>query len=216
MSKRQKRPDQSYIDAANVLAKFVPSLRKYRRRKRLKPQQKSAIARFEKALRFARDLKPLTNKQAAKLKSDLYKPTVEIKRGPNKGKHRVVGGIQAIQLRNTSDHAAIHFVQKDMFLTSNGRTWIYWKIDRFKTSDMAKAGTVAFKQIRQAFPIEMISELAEHAFKKVSTKEVYLWAESGRVGEGFKSLQTFMEWVYESYGGYNEPEKWVRGIAIRL
>lgn len=199
MSKKNKRDVASYIQSAERLAVFAPSLKKYKRRKRLNRWEKGAISRKERVLRYAHNLHPVSKKQALKLKDKLFAP-----------------GVQAIELRNTSEHAAVHFVRDDLFITSNGRTWLYWDLEKFTKSALAHAGEIAFHQVRNAFPIEKIAELAERAFKKPKTKEVYLWATSGRVGEGFEDLESFMEWLAESYGGYNEPQNWIRGLAIRL
>lgn len=199
MSKKNHRSTEDYLKSAKELAKFAPSLKKYRRRKRLTRYEKAAISRKEKLLKYASELIPVTEKQAKALKNELFAP-----------------GIRAIQLRNTGGKAKIRVVKKDLMITTNGRTWIYWKLDKFDETSIAFAGDIAFNQIRQAFPIEKIAELAGKAFKNIKTKEVYLWAKSGRVGEGFLDVESFMEWLGESYGGYNDPSSWVNGIAIRL
>jgi hypothetical protein len=199
VSKKNKREVASYIEAAKRLAVFAPSLRKYKRRKRLNRWEKASISRKENVLKFAHNLHPINKRQARKLKEKLFAP-----------------GIQAIELRNTSEHAKVAFVRDDLFITSNGRTWLYWDLNKFTKTALAHAGEIAFHQVRQAFPIEKIAELAERAFKKPKTKEVYLWATSGRVGDGFYTLEEFMDWLAESYGGYNEPQNWIRGLAIRL
>jgi hypothetical protein len=199
MKKSKKRTTDDYVKSAKILAKFAPSLAKYKRRKKLSAQEKAAITRKENLLRFASELVPVTKKQARLLKNELFAP-----------------GIRAIQLRNTGGKAKIKIIKKDLMITVNGRTWIYWRLDKFDTESIEYAGTVAFTQIRQAFPLEKVAELADRAFSSLKTKEVYLWSKQGRVGEGFKDIESFMEWVGESYGGYNNPSAWVNGIAIRL
>ena len=59
-------------------------------------------------------------------------------------------------------------------------------------------------------------ELAAQAFERIQTKRVYLWAESGRVGEGFNNLQEFIQWVVADFQKYKNVHKWVNGIAILI
>lgn len=217
MSKKNKRETASYIQSAINLSKFVPTLKKYKRRKRLTRYEKAAIARRENELKWVLPkLRPLTATQARSLKDELFRPKMRIKKGPHEGEYRYSGGVRAIVLENTETHAEIHHIKQDLFITSNGRLWLYWKLNRFRMSDMIKAGTKAFKEVRQTFPLETIGELAERAFKRVTTKEVYLWTVNGRVGEGYQSINQFMKWLMDNWAGYEEPEAWVRGIAIRL
>ncbi len=209
--KRIKRPDESYLQAAKQLANLVPKLKKYRKRKTLKPSEKSAIARREKQLRGVTDLHPVTKKQARKLKKKLFLP-----------------GIQAIRLRGVPEDAKIKISAKgDISLTYNKRRWIYWGLDRDTVRSkrgMKNAGRDAFNL---QFPIEKVADLAKAAFKKLKVQQVNLWAHAGRVGDGFGDLQQFILWVNEKWhagrygrsqneGGSSDPGLWVNGIAILL
>lgn len=196
---RRKRPTSEYLEAAKRLAMFAPGLKKYRRRKKLSPSEKGAIARKERVLRYTDHLIPVTKKMARELKGQLFAP-----------------GVQAIQLRNTSPHAKIRRVKKDIIVTSNGRTFLYWRLLDLKPKSLKKAAKEAFENIRGAFPVEQIAELAQRAFKSIKTKQVFLWAESGRVGEGFRNFDEFVQWLYESYSSYRNVERWVNGIAIQI
>lgn len=201
MSRRTKRPTQDYLASAKRLAKFAPSLKKYRRRKTLSPAEKAAIRRKENALRFADHLIPLNKKQYAQLRD--YTP------GP---------GIHAVQLRNTGSHTKINFVKDNMFVTSNGRTYLYWKLSRGDVKSKSGMKTAAQKAFDMQFPVEQIAELAHKAFEELEPIAVYLWAPAGRVGQGFASLRQFLTWLYENWntGRYTNQEKWVNGIAILL
>lgn len=220
MSRRIKRETSDYVAAANRLYKIIPSLKKYIKRKRLTRWEKGAIARKEKGMQWADQLIPLTPAQAKKLKDHLYVPRVETRYQDEHGAYHVdvkeYPPVNALQLKNTGKDVAIDFVRDDLFITTNGRVWLYWSLERFRTSDMAKAGQKIFKNVAEVFPIEQIAQLAQRAFKRPKTKEVYLWTDRGRVGDGFMDLESFMGWLYESYGGYTDPDKWVKGLAIRL
>ncbi|MDE2021213.1 MAG: hypothetical protein KGJ13_12830, partial [Patescibacteria group bacterium] len=99
---KPKRDTISYLQGAQNLAAFVPSLKKYKRRKTLKPWEKSHIARYENWLRYTlTELKPVTKKQAKEFKNELYKPETQVKKGKNKGRFVRHGGIQAVRFRNT-------------------------------------------------------------------------------------------------------------------
>jgi hypothetical protein len=232
------------LDAAKRLAQFAPALKKYRRRKRFTPHEKAAIAHKEKLLRYTDHLIPLTKKQYRELKDQAFIPTryfterqrEKFRTGEKKEPvpYKNNQGIFAIQLRNTSEHARIKKVKNDMIVTSNGRTFLYWKlpihqprnpkktekedeqINKRSQKLLKEAAKKAFENVTGAFPIEQIAELAKRAFKSVKTKQVFLWAESGRVGEGFHNFDEFVQWLWESYSQYRNVERWVNGIAIQI
>lgn len=209
MSRRKKpnRTVQEYIEAAKRLAKFAPSLQKYKRRKTLTKYEKSAIARKEKILRYVDHLVPLTKQQARKMKDQLFAP-----------------GIRAIQLRDTSPGARIEKINKDMIVTSNGRTWLYWKLEKLDTQNwkrkrktvFGEAAQTYFQESIEAFPIEKIERLVKHAFKKIpKKKQIHLWTKSGRVAKGFTGINAFMDWLLsEHVRAYRNTDEWVNGIAI--
>lgn len=89
---------------------------------------------------------------------------------------------------------------------------------------MRTAGKKAFTQ---QFPIELVSQLAERAFKTKNVVQVNLWAHAGVVGDPHETLKEFVQWVNEKWsagryvrtaeqGGNSDPGKWVNGIAILL
>ena len=195
----KKRSTFEYLEIAKRLSKLAPGLKKYTRRKELNNGEKSAISHKEKILRYSDHLIPVSTKQAKKLKGLLFAP-----------------GVQAIQLRNTSPDAKIKKVGKDIVLTSNGRNFIYWRLENVKPRGMKKAADTVFNKFEATFQIEHIAALAQKAFKKFKPKQIFLWAESGRVGEGFADFDVFMDWIYESYSQYKNVERWVNGVAIQL
>jgi hypothetical protein len=220
---KPKRSVESYLQSAKSLAPFAPGLTKYRRRKTLKPSEKGAITRKENALAFHTDkLIPVSKKLARQLKDQLFIPSKRIfdeeteQYRYEEGRSRQ--GIRAIELRNTAPNAKIHKIGPDMLVTSNGRTFLYWKLDRedVKTKKgMTKAAAAVFDN---QLPIERVSELAKVAFDELKPLAVYLWAPSGRVGNGFESLKQFSIWLAENWSAdrYSQQEKWVNGIVILL
>ena len=124
-------------------------------------------------------------------------------------------------------------------MNSNGRTWLYWRLNEgnkgdTKPSRMKKFGVRSFNTITYkndetgeeikgpdidditGFDIEKIIELSRHAFENPTTKAVYLWAESGRVGIPMKSHNKFMEWIIADYSTYKQTDRWVNGLAILI
>lgn len=143
----------------------------------------------------------------------LFEPQTMVKSGKNKGRIVTHHGIMAVQLRNTGTHAKIARVNDIVKVVSNGRTWALWQIENTKPRTVKAAGTEAFTT-PEAYDIERVIELARKAFDNPVTKGVFLWAESGRVGEGFKTLGEFVQWVGSEYTKYRNTDRWVKGIQI--
>ncbi len=210
--RKPKRATESYLTAAKSLAPIVPKMRKYRKRKTLTRSEKSAIAKRERQLKNIPFLVPVTPAQIKKI-----------------GRKKLfMGGVHAIQIRNTSPDAKIKFRKGgDMEIIDQGRRWIYWSLDRGTVRSrrgMRKAAEDAFAK---RFPIERISDLTAAAFKRYEVRQVHLWAHAGIVGDAFESLNTFVRWVNEKWnagryarseasGGPSDPGKWVNGIAILI
>lgn len=198
-----KRSDESYIESARNMSEVVPAFEKYKRvhkkRTKLNNGEKAAIRKKEDVLKYAKHLVPIKGEKRRKQwKNQFYAP-----------------GVAAVNLENITDDATVTLVRKDLIVTNNGRTWLYWSLDTDAPA-MKKGARDAFTQPAQIFPMEAIAKLVEKAFKRPTTKEVYLWAKAGRVGHGFLSLKSFLYWFNKAYGGYTEQDKWVNGIAIRL
>lgn len=181
---RRKRPTDEYLQAAKRLAQIIPSLKKYKKRKTLKPAEKSAIARREKQLRYADHLIPLSPKQYESLKHQAIAP-----------------GIHALQLRNTSPDAKFRMVGRDFIVTSNGREFLYWRLDirrkrekRTSTEQsrinkrsaklLKTAAETAFTNLVGAFQIEHVVELAKRAFEKESSPDILM----GRKRTGWRRV----------------------------
>lgn len=212
MSKRKKsaRSDAEFIASAKRLSKFVPGLRKYKRRKKLKPSEKSAITRRENQLRYVFDkLHFLTPKQAKKMRGKLYKP-----------------GVHAIELSGFAPGADVKVVGKNTTTVfSNGRRWILWPLDRTEVTQKRGMKGAAKRAFEQKYPIEIVKELAARAFKDLKVRRIHLWAAAGVVGEGMGDFVAFSNWVdekwsagrYLSSNGYSsDPAAWINGIAILL
>lgn len=202
----EKRTNENYATIAAHYAKFSPSIAKYKRRKKFNNGEKSYLSKVERVLRYADHLVPIpprNRKKAIKEQWELYGQESGLK-------------IYAQQLRGTGPDATIIKLDKNMTVTSNGRTWLYWRIDNVKPAGMRKAGKQAFNEFNSTFDIERLAELAKRAFTTRKPVAVELWAESGRVGEPFKTLDEFMQWIYEDYSHYKNVERWVKGIAILI
>lgn len=110
----KKKDDAHYINAVKQLGAFAPSLKKYKRRKKLNRWEKAAISRkvnyFEKNIQSAEILHPLSAAQAKAL-SD---------KTPIVG-----GGFRAVKLRNTNKDATIRIVNGRLRVRSSGRTFNY-------------------------------------------------------------------------------------------
>jgi hypothetical protein len=221
---RRKRDPQTYIDSAAELSPYVPKLKRFSRRKKLKPWEKSYIARIENIIRRSYtnidDLHPVSKSQAKKLKGYLYEPEIMVQSGPQRGQHRSYKIFQAMQFRNVGDDFRIDRVLDDkLIVRSNGRTWIYWKLPRISKQRMIEAAEEVFEDTApDDFNLERLAELAGEAFDNPKAKLVYLWSVQGRVGFPMRSLKQFIQWISESYlqgqSGAKLKEIWVNGLAI--
>jgi len=212
---RTRRETAEYIASAIELASFHPKFKKFKKRKRLLPWEKSWIARTENVYRYVKDLRPVSRKEAKEFPELLYSPVTLIKTGPRKGQERQHAAIPAVQMANVGDDfKLIGRIGAHLYIIrSNGRTWVYWKLDDVGTRKMREAGKDAFTD-PYTYEIEKVIKLAEQAFDRPETKAVYLWAEQGRVGAPMPSLQQFIRWIEDDYSRYENTDRWVRGIAI--
>lgn len=204
--------DEQYRQKLEELKIFSPTLRKIShggRRKRFEPWQKGYIRKLSRKLMFHEQLVPIDmstkkkRREAEKMKELWYAP-----------------GIPAIRLDNTGVTGKIIPAGNQFFVVSNGRKWIYWRIDKpirrtIKKKIIHQAKT-AFTpdEFHSTFAIEKIADLAEEAFRLKKAIGVALWRKQGRSERIFESLRQFMRWMAEQWGGYTEPEKWINGIAI--
>jgi len=222
---KQKRAVQSYLAVSKRLSEFVPSLKKYnRRRTKLTPHEKSHIAKWENLLLFNADkLQPITKEQAKKTPWLVFKPEYEVKKGPHKGYRKQAGGVLAAQMRNVgSDFKILKSKDDTLLVRSNKRKWIYWHLADTTPHYVRRAGEMAFDDVEegeelpdvQGYDIERIVEMARAAFERPDTKAVYLWAESGRVGIPMLSAKRFADWIFRDYSTYQQTDKWVKGLAL--
>lgn len=211
---RRKRETESYLESVRELYPFIPSLAKYRKRKRLKPQERSRIAFIERVIRESRtvvdDLRAVPTRKLKDYEGLLYEPETMIKTGKRKGQMRRHHFFQAYSMRNVGSDFRMEPISKDLFLaTDHGRQWIYWKLKDVKPHAFAKAGKDAFN-----LDIDALFELARQAFDRPDTKGVYLWSNKGRVGFPMPSLRQFQRWIVDRYEEYTRLEEWVNGLAV--
>jgi len=212
-TENKRKEKREYAKRAKRLAKFVPELKQYTTEKAITEKAKKRIKYREKQLAHAYNLRPVTKAQAKKLKGKLFAP-----------------GVQAIQLSETATNARIVSVGKDMMVVSNGRTWVYWSLDKVTVKSgkgMKKAGEKAFNM---EFPIERLQRLAEFAFKKLKPLGVSLWTVTGRASRIDRDMEAFIRYVSAHWqaGKYvtspnemgrryrSNPEEFVNGIAILI
>lgn len=212
-ARKSKRSDAEYIASAINLSALVPSLRGLKKRKKLKPAEKSRITRREKQLKGIplSSLFPVSPNQAKYLRGQLLFP-----------------GVQAIQLRNVPPNSRVKIRGKSISVDEeNGRKWLYWHLSRATVRSKRKMNSAGKKAFENQLPIELVSELAAHAFKTQRVVMVKLWAHAGIVGDPHHTLSEFVRWVNEKwnagryvatspYSSDSDPTKWVNGIAILL
>lgn len=190
------RTDADYRHIAARLSPLVPSIRKYKRAKKMNSGVKSYISKMDKLLRYSGHLIPVTKKEAKKFKDMLYAP-----------------GVQAIPMHGVGDNAKLRRVKKEMILSSNGRDWILWRVSDPKPYRMRKTAEKIFSE---SFDLEKILALAKKAFEKHRVIRIYLWSQHGIVGSPHKTLSEFTQWLHEQYSQYQNVEQWVNGIAILI
>jgi len=203
---KKRYTDKEFIDKAIELAPIIPSVRKYVKRKKLRPAERAAISHKINLSRYQDHWVKISDSAAKNLpKENLVAP-----------------GIHAVQLKGMGERANVERIDKEgnLFVESFGRRWIFWRLENVKPPKVEKAGKTVFdeNQFNAKFDIEKIKDLAEKAFtsKTLQVAEVKLWAEVGPVGPPLPSLRQFIHWIYESYSTYKHVDRWVNGIAIML
>lgn len=205
---------REYVKRAKRLSKFVPELREYKSAETIDTKAIRRIKRREKQLVHAYNLRPVS-KSFAKRNPDLL----------------IARGVHAIQLSDTSSTAKITGAGKDMFVTSNGRTWLYWKLDRETVKGKRTLKSAGQKAFDMQFPIERLQRLAEIAFKKFKPLGISLWSVTGRTSQIHRDIEDFIRFVNAHWqaGKYisspnvetgrsykSNPEEWVNGLAILI
>lgn len=205
--RRERAASKQAIDTAKKLKDVVPSLKKLAKKKRLTAAEKGKITRYAKESRGAlSSLVPVSASYAKRHPDLIFKK-----------------GFQAIQFRNISSDAKVVPVGENVFIESNGRTFIYWKLHSLnKRNVKKKLGDVAERAFTKDFDPELLAALADKAFKEFDVQSVYLWVHSGRADTPFDSLNQFTEYLSKWYssGGSgqanSDPSDWVNGIAILI
>lgn len=207
--RERKAKERFYQQQKKRLAPFVPKIARIRRKKKLTASDKATIRHFTKRIgSAAKNLRPVTAAQARKFKAQLYAP-----------------GVRAIELSGTTENAKVTVAGDDILVSQNGRTWVYWRVDRATVKSKRGMKSAAQRAFDMQFPIEKVAALAREAFAQYNVVQVHLWSHSGRVGVGFETLERFISWIDEKWqagrylrlpgeGGSSDPAKWVNGIAI--
>jgi hypothetical protein len=211
--RRKTRPESDYINSAKRLAAFVPSLKKYKRRKRLKPQEKSAIARREKQLHyFTTRLAPLSKKDAriAKRKGEIFSVQEKIKSGKKKGQYRTVYGFSAVDTGTLSYGTKARYDKNKNLILSTPQKDV-WEFRSLPGG---------------AFDIADLIALAEEAFADPEMIQFHLWTVKGIAGQRYKTLKRFIFDTSDEGGAWriagsdisatNDPSQWIKGIAVLI
>lgn len=195
---------------ASRLAEYVPSLKPIAKKKKWTKAETQRVRYRAKQLAHRTGLRKLTKAQAKKFKKQL------------------IPGTQAIQLAHISPEAKLAASGEDMLVTSNGNTWILWRLDRDVVRSKRKFGKAAQEAFAAQFPVEKLTELAGKAFKQYRVRQIHLWGPSGPVGQGFANLSGFIHYLEQHLqaGKYitsgpdhtqrTDPGDWVNGLAIMI
>jgi len=167
-------------------SKFIPSLDQYRGLDRLSSAQYSALQRAKKKLRHTENLKPLTEKQAKKLKGKT-----------------VGGGIRALRLRNVvegdSHSKVVKVTNAGVVVTSNARIWEYHPVKSRSADGLADA---------------LISEGLRLFHSKDKTPfALHIWTGAGRSNEGSTAPEKWVQQVLKFFGAYQNSTEFILGVA---
>lgn len=181
---RARRTTSSYLGAVRANAQLVPSLRKYRRRKKLTRWEKAAITRAENKVRTAGGnagiLHPITEKQYRSLKD----------------KSIIVGnGVRAVRLRGIGPRSSVSVKDGEVVVKSGKRTWRFRRVTPFP-SDVVEKAESAFKRGAKAVDLWLVQGRLGRA-----ASNIQLFAEI--VAEFFNQ--------YDETDGFDD---WFEGIAF--
>lgn len=152
----------------------MPSLQKYVGKDKVTPQQMAAINKAKKLLRHRDHLKPLTEKQAKRLKG-----------------HTVGHGIRAIRLRNTSPDAKVRIGKNGMVVVSNGSDWEYHRV-RPDPDSLIEAGvSLLGRKLHRPYQINLWTNAgrADEGFRDRASWAAYIRAR-------FIQYQNAQEWIF--------------------
>lgn len=167
-------------------AKFIPALDKLRGKTKITPAEYGQFTKAKKKLRHTENLKPLTAKQAKQLKGVV-----------------VGGGVRAIRLRNTAEHAKVRVRKGGVVVTSNGRTWEYHPTTNIKDhTEMVKA---LIEKARELFNRD-----------KAPPYSLHLWTSKGRAAEGFSNFEMWANYIFASFNKYQNADEFVWGVAAMV
>ena len=195
MAKRKKpRTVNSYIKSVERLAKFAPSLRKYKRRKRLNRWEKGAIARKEKVIGSTENLFALSKRQTKALSKE--------------SRSAIVGkGVRAVRLRNTSSEAKVRI--REGFITTE---------ETVKDKKKAKRKRRKIRYVPVPADLGALIKAGLDIFDRAESRgkivTVWLWLDTGRAGGGFRSPRLFLENLNRNWVPYAIEGNRFNGLAF--
>jgi hypothetical protein len=196
MAKRIRRPRkgaavETYLKAARELKQFAPKLKKFSRRKTLKPHEKSQISYYiSKIGRTTQNLRALTKEERKNIpKSDWVSPSIPAMK---------VNQLDLEKAKFKATKRAIEITE------DNGREWIFWSINRPEVRHIPKTD-----------PWKRIERLVELAFAIYDVKQMHLWNTQGIAGFGYGSPELFLKHYY-GIEYKNTLKDWLLGIAFMI
>lgn len=173
---------KSEIKQIREFSKFAPGLDKLRGRDKITSAEYGVFTKAKRRLRHTGNLKPVTEKQAKALKG-----------------HLVGGGIRAVRLRNTEEHAKVRVRKGGIIVTSNGRDWEYHPVGGGDPSVLA----------------ENLIEKGRDLFNRDKNPpfSLYIWTSKGRASEGFRDFGLWARYVGSRFNSYQNASEFIWGIA---
>ena len=195
MAKRKKpRPVNSYLKAVDKLAAFAPSLRKYKRRKKLNRWEKAAITRKEKIIGSTENLFAVSARQRKAMSKETRSAII--------GK-----GVRAVRLRNTSSKATLRITRGEITTEERIKT---------KKKGKRRVRKIRYISVRPDLDvlIEKAIELFDRAERRSQIMTVWFWLDTGRAAGGFRSLRLLLEKLNDSWIPYALTQERFRGYAV--
>ncbi len=210
--------EKSYKETAKALSVFVPELKPLAKKSTFTPAQKAKISRRARQLKHVHSLVPIP------------KGSKEIE--------PFAKGINAVQLQDVHNAEYLKPIKGGGFLLVNiheiknppritQRTWIYWPLSRATVKSKSAMKKITADVFAAKFPIEIVTALAETAFRELKPLAVHLWVTSGRAKEGYEDFKGFLRYVENKWqaGRYisiteqgkaydSDPEAFIKGIVV--
>jgi hypothetical protein len=177
MAKRIRRPRKGagvavYLNAAKDLGHYVPKLKKFARRKTLRPYEKSQISHYiSKIGRTSHNLKPLSKAERKLIpKRDWVSPSIPAIK------------INQLDLHKAKFTAKRHSIEIEEKTDRGKRRWIFWSLNRPEVRNIPKSD-----------PWKRMEKLVNLAFDLYDVTRMHLWNTQGIAGFGYSTPELFLQ-----------------------